>query len=322
VEPLGEDTIFETEVTTNRPDWLSHLGVAREVYAIRGGHFAIPSCKAQTRSAKKQAFSVSIKAPLLCPYYSATFLEEVTSGRTPDFMKQRLEACGIRSINLIVDVTNYVLLEWGQPLHAFDADRLKERRIEVRRASAGEKIVAINGVTYELTKDDLVIADSNGAVALGGVMGGAGSELNESTRNILLESAFFKPSTVRSSSRRFGLVSESSYRFERRVDPEGVDLARERAIYLICKYAQVKQVHSVARAGKIPIKSKHILLDTSQVERVLGTRIPGSKVKLLLKRLGLKVSGSAKKVNVVVPSFRNDLTRPIDLIEEVARVGL
>ena len=210
IKTVSGDTIFETEVTTNRPDWLSHLGVACEIHAITGCRFSVPPFRYQGKRESKKSIKISLPNLDLCPYYSAVLLEGVEWGKTPDFMKQRLEACGIRSVNLIVDITNYVLLEWGQPLHAFDLDRLQGDFIAARHAQTGESIVAIDGTSYKLTKDDLVITDARGPVAIGGVMGGRESEVDERTKNILLESAFFATSAIRATRRKLGLSSESS----------------------------------------------------------------------------------------------------------------
>ncbi|MBI4395211.1 MAG: phenylalanine--tRNA ligase subunit beta [Candidatus Omnitrophica bacterium] len=319
-ERVKNDTVLEIEVTTNRPDWLSHIGVAREIHAVSGSRLVLPSIQRKAHGKTEKTFPISIPHPEFCPYYSAVLLEDVKSGEAPDFMKARLEACGIRSINLIVDITNYVLLECGQPLHAFDADRLHGNKISARRARTGEKIAAIDGKIYELVSDDIVIADARGPIAIGGVMGGKESEVSESTQNVLLESAYFAPSRIRQTARRLGLGSESSYRFERKVDPLGVDWARERAVDLIAKYALVGRISSVFKAGKPPLKSISISLETSEVKRILGVEIPQSKIKSDLSRLGLRVSGKGKKWMVHVPSSRSDLTQPIDLIEEVARL--
>ena len=320
LERTADDTIFEIEITTNRPDWLSHIGVAREIHAVTGSRFSIPPFQVKVQRESEKSFKISTPDANFCPYYSAVLLEGVEWGKTPEFMKKRLEACGIRSINLIVDITNYVLLEWGQPLHAFDADRLHGDKISARHAQSGEKIIAIDGINYELAKDDIVIADAKGPVAIGGVMGGKESEVSHKTKNVLLESAFFAPSRIRATARRLGLGSESSYRFERKVDPAGVDQARERAIYLITKYARVKRISSVFKGGKPPVKSAKILLQYSEIKKILGIEIPQAKVKSYLNRLGLRVSGKGKKISAQAPSFRADLLRPIDLIEEIARL--
>ncbi|OGW88757.1 MAG: phenylalanine--tRNA ligase subunit beta [Omnitrophica bacterium RIFCSPLOWO2_01_FULL_50_24] len=320
IERVGTDHVLETEITTNRPDWLSHVGVAREASAIQGGRLRMPQSHYRAGEDARRTFKVVAPDRKLCPYYSAVLLEDVRSAKTPEFMKARLEACGIRSINLIVDITNYVLLEYGQPLHAFDADQLKGTAISARRAVHGEKMTAIDGVVYELTQDDLVIADEQGAVAIGGVMGGKSSEVSAETRNILLESAFFNPASIRATSRRLALTSESSYRFERRVDPGAVDHARNRAVHLIQNHGSVGRVSRVFKAGVLPIQEPTITLKPSELSQVLGIDIPAAKIKTFLTRLGLKVSGSRASIRVRIPSFRGDLIHSIDLIEEVARL--
>lgn len=317
---VGDNFVFEIEITTNRPDWLSHIGVAREIHAVSGVKFGLPPSAVKKSSAATKKIKISLPNRDLCPYYSATILEDIERQETPDFMKRRLEACGIRSINLIVDITNYVLLEWGQPLHAFDLDLIHGDEITARAARDGEQMTAIDGITYELKKTDIVIADSKGPVAIGGVMGGKDSELSLKTKNIFLESAFFKPASIRQTARRLGLGSESSYRFERRVDPKGVDQARERAVYLISKYAKPKRISSVFSAGKAPVSKKKISLDPDEIKRILGIEIPKPKIKLFLSRLGLNVSAGKKSISADIPSFRSDLARPIDLIEEIARL--
>ncbi len=323
---VGDDVVFEIEITTNRPDWLSHLGVAREIHAVTGKGFSLPpvyrdrSIKKKGPVPKTRTLKISLPNHDLCPYYSAVILEDIQWQETPAFMKKRLEACGIRSINLIVDITNYVLLEWGQPLHAFDLDLIHGDEITARSGRDGERMTAIDDITYELKKNDIVISDAKGAIAIGGVMGGKESEVSSKTKNILLESAFFKPASVRQTARRLVLASESSYRFERRVDPEGVEEARRRAVYLISKYANPKRISPVYRSGKLPVTKTKITLPTSEIERILGIEIPNSKVKSYLTHLGLDVSAKKNSISAVVPSFRSDLTRPIDLIEEIARL--
>ena len=270
INSAAKDTVFETEITSNRPDWLSHLGTAREIHAVTGGKFKIPPLSHRMTQKSEKRFKVSVPDSGLCPYYSAVLLEGVEWGRTPQWMKERLEACGIRSINLVVDITNYVLLEWGQPLHAFDADRLAGNKISARRARSGERLIAIDGMNYELTGEDLVIADSKGPVAIGGIMGGKDSEVSEGTKNILLESAFFTPSAIRRTARRLVLGSESSYRFERRVDPRGVDRARERAVYLLTQHARLKRISPVFCAGRLPIQEPNISLRLEEIKRIVG----------------------------------------------------
>lgn len=321
VPSLG-DTLLEVEITSNRPDWLSHVGVAREVAALLGIPFKLPSCGSKQLRDRKTAPSVQIRDTGKCPYYTGCVLEGVEFGESPEIIRKRLEAVGLRPINLIVDVTNYVLLEMGQPLHAFDYDLLEGRKIIVRRAAGGEKITAINGDEIVMTAEDLVIADEKKSVAIAGVMGGKHSEVSSSTRNILLESAYFNPASVRRSSKRFNLASDSSYRFERGVDPVGVDLARERAIDLICRYAKrVEKISAVTQCGKNPFRKRVIRFPAELSAGILGVRIPEAKICGSLKALGLGVKRGGKGIlSVSVPSFRADLERPVDLVEEVARI--
>ena len=316
------DTLFEIEITSNRPDWLSHWGVAREIAAVENIALKNPAVDPETGRTPPSGWNIQIKDAGGCPYYTGVLIEGITEHKTPDFIVNRLLACGIRSINLIVDITNYVLLEVGQPLHAFDADLIRGKEIVVRKSKQGEKFTLINGAEIELKSDDLVIADSDRAVALAGVMGGKDSEISDKTRNVFLESAFFSPGRVRKTSRTHQLVSDSSYRFERRVDPEGVDLGRSRAIALIQKYAKPRHISTVIKAGEKPqldVKTIHLMAD--EVTSALGVEIKPSQIALILGRLGLQVKQHMPgSWTVGIPSFRSDLMRPIDLIEEIARI--
>jgi len=344
------DMLFEIEITSNRPDWLSHWGVAREIAAVENISLKNPVVDSETGRMPPPSWKIQIKDAVGCPYYTGVLIEGITETKTPDFIVNRLLACGIRSINLIVDITNYVLLEVGQPLHAFDADLIQGKEIVVRKPKQDEKFVLINGAQIELKSDDLLIADSDRAVALAGVMGGRDSEISDKTRNVFLESAFFNPGRVRKTSRAHQISSDSSYRFERRVDPEGVDVGRSRALALIQKYAKPRHISAVIKAGEKPqLDVKTIHLRADEVTPVLGVEIKPSQIALILGRLGLQVKQHApgspdshqKKVEgnqdspdhhigkekkdrvswtVGVPSFRSDLTRPIDLIEEIARI--
>lgn len=321
--PELKDTVFEVEVTTNRPDWLSHLGVAREIHAIENTGLKLPPAENPPDRPMPAGWKIDLKEGDGCPYYTACLLEGIEPNETPDWMRNRLAAAGLRSISLVVDITNYVLLEAGQPLHAFDADLLRGREIVVRRAKPEEDLMAIDGTTYKLASTDLVIADRERAVAVAGVMGGEETEVSGKTRNILLESAFFDPRWVRKTSLRLGLASESSYRFERRVDPEGVDFGRERAVRLFRELAGVRRVSAVIKAGRKPVLAKakvHLALD--EVERVLGIKIKPHQVHSILTRLSLDPkSENPENWVVTVPSYRADLERPIDLIEEIARIS-
>lgn len=317
-----KDTLFEIEITSNRPDWLSHWGVAREIAAVENLSLKAPAVDPETGRTPPPGWKIQIKDAAGCPYYTGVLIEGITETKTPDFIAERLRACGIRSINLMVDITNFVLLEVGQPLHAFDADLLRGKEIAVRKPKPGEKFELLNGAVIELKPDDLLIADSERAVALAGVMGGKDSEISEKTRNVFLESAFFDPGRVRRTSRAHQVASDSSYRFERRVDPEGVDLGRKRALELIRKYAKPRHISAAIKAGERPqasVRTVHLRAD--EVTSVLGTEIKPSQIALILGRLGLQVKQPSPTVwTVGIPSFRPDLTRPVDLIEEIARI--
>jgi len=322
MEKLDGGFVFETEITSNRPDWLSYLGVAREISALYGTPLLVP----EVREPEKlfpfpPEFAIEIKDPALCPYYTGTILRGIKPCSTPEFIKKRLEGSGLRPVNFLVDVTNFVLLECGQPLHAFDLDRLGGAQIVIRRANAGEKMTGIDGKVYGLDTKDLVIADQDRTVAIAGVMGGKDTEVTEGTRDILLESAFFQPAPIRQTSKRLVLSTDSSYRFERRVDPEGVNWARERAISLILKHTSVKEVSRVKTAGRKPVRKTTILLPFEKLERTLGSSIPPAQVEKIFRNLGFQVVQKNKKlIKVLVPSFRPDLVQAVDLIEEAARI--
>lgn len=321
-KPELRDTVFEVEVTTNRPDWLSHIGVAREIRAVGNTGLKMPPLENPEHRPMPAGWKLDLKESTGCPYYTACLIEGVEGRETPEWMKNRLLACGLRSVNLVVDITNYGLLELGQPLHAFDADLLHGKEIQVRRAKSGETFLALNGVRYPLSPEDLVIADRDRAVAIAGVMGGRETEVNERTRNILIESAFFSPRWVRKTSLRHGLASESSYRFERRVDPETVDLGRERAIYLFRELAGVRTASAVLKAGRKPtLEKSRIHLSLEQVKKTLGMELKPHQVHSALTRLGLETKQEGPETwGVVIPSYRADLAHPIDLVEEIARI--
>lgn len=317
------DIVLETEITSNRPDWLSHIGVAREIAAIRTLKLKLlPQYHRDLHPAKSSEWSIEIRDKESCPYYTGVYIGGIKPADSPEFIRKRLEACGIRSIDFIVDITNYVLLETGQPLHTFDADKIRGKKIIVRKANPQEKFTAINGVVYELKNEDIVIADAEGACALGGVMGGKESEIQSGTKNIFLESAFFNPPSIRKTSRRLGLSSESSYRFERRVNPEGVDWARNRALNLICQYAGPETIGTVLLAGKKPTsKISQLKFSSQDMERTLGFKVPEKAASGILGRLGFQVKRASKRGwQIKIPSFRSDVTSSVDLVEEVARI--
>ena len=322
--PIGtlfpEDTILDVEITPNRGDLLSHFGLAREIAALVGtplrgvrevgrfGETSLPEDKGITISALHE-----------CPFYSARRIENVTVGPSPEWLRAKIEAVGIRSINNIVDISNFVMLEFGQPTHAFDADKLKGG-IEVRLARDGEKFLALDGRTYALTNRDLVIADSERAVGIGGVMGGEETGVTESTRNVLLEAAYFLPASVRRTARTLNLPSDASYRFERGVDPEMVLPASARASELMRELAGGKPANEIATAGKILPNIPDVRLNYAKCDQLLGITIAPETADSILKRFGLKKGKSSKNTSSwSIPSYRRDLTRDVDLIEEIVR---
>jgi len=316
------DTVFEIEITSNRPDWLSHWGVAREIAAVENLSLKNPVVDQEKNRMPAKGWDVKIKDAEGCPYYTGVLIEGITVQKTPDFIVDRLLSCGIRSINLMVDITNYVLLEVGQPLHAFDADLIRGQEIQLRRAKPGEKFLTISGAELSLEANDLVVADAERAMALAGVMGGKDSEISERTRNVFLESAFFHPGRVRKTSRQHQISSDSSYRFERRVDPEAVDTGTRRALWLIQKYGQPRSISAVIKAGEKPqLEVKTVHLKSSDVKQTLGVEVRSSQIVSILTRLGLDVKPHSEGVfKVGIPSFRSDLTRAVDLVEEIARI--
>ena len=320
---IGGDTILEMEVTSNRPDCLSLIGIAREVAAITGKKLKIPKIKnSKTRSRKGlKPSSIQIQDKKGCLRYIGILIKDVEVKGSPDWLKKRLEALGLRPVNNIVDITNFCLLEWGQPLHAFDFDKLLNNKIIVRRAKKDEKIITIDGEVRSLDPEILVIADSQKPVAIAGVMGGTNTEVTNNTKNILIESAYFDPITIRHAARKLGLSSESSYRFERTVDVEGVELAALRAADLISKLAKGKFVNKLNIQTKNLKQDRRIKLDTERLNSILGIQITAAQIKTIFSRLGFNVTKAKKQsMEVRVPSFRQDVGRAEDLIEEAARI--
>jgi phenylalanyl-tRNA synthetase beta chain len=319
IESHGGDTVLDVEVTSNRGDCLSHIGVARELAALLNREFKI---KTTTPAAipGTPPTSVAIEAIDLCPHYTARVVRNVTIKPSPAWLIRRLEAVGLRAINNIVDVTNYVMFELGQPLHAFDLDRLNEKRIVVRLARAGEKLISIDGRERALLPDMLVIADASRPVALAGVMGGVDSEVSGATKNVLLESARFEPLSVRKTARRLAMKSDSSYRFERGIDPLLPERASLRAAQLILETAGGELLPGVASAGAAGYMPKTLTLRLPRMARLLGIEFPPDQVIDALRRLQLQPTLKGNSVEVAVPSHRLDLNIESDLIEEAARV--
>jgi phenylalanyl-tRNA synthetase beta chain len=316
------DWLFEISVTPNRGDCLSVLGLAREVAALTGKPLKDNLRDAQPKVTQRLGgVEIKIANPDLCSRYSAIVVEDVPIGQSPKWMRHRLEACGFRSVNNVVDVTNYMMVESGQPLHAFDLDRLTSGQIVVRQSGA-EKFVTLDGMERELSGGDLLICDGNTPIALAGIMGGQNSEVTAVTRRVLVESARFDPITIRRTAKRLGLHSEASHRFERGVDPGGTVSAATRAADLIAKHAGASVSADVLDSYPKPPQASSILLRQDRIEKVLGVKIAPLEAERLLKALGLKTKkGDGEGALMVVPpTSRSDLTREADLIEELARL--
>ncbi len=309
------DTILDVEITPNRGDLLSHYGLAREIAALTGTKLRATSHDAKIPIRKT---GLAITATRECPFFSARRIDNVHVGPSPQWLRAKIESVGIRSINNIVDISNFVMLELGQPTHAFDADNLKGD-INVRLARDGEKFLALDGRTYSLKPDMCVVADQHRAVGIGGVMGGEETGVTESTRSVLLEAAYFLPASVRKTARELSLPSDASYRFERGVDPEMILRASARATELIREIANGTPSKEVHTAGMLPASPTDVSLSYEKCDRVVGVTIKPRTVDEILEGFGLKKISAAKNMKWKIPSFRRDLQRDVDLIEEVVR---
>ncbi|MBL9139265.1 MAG: phenylalanine--tRNA ligase subunit beta [Verrucomicrobiales bacterium] len=332
----GADVVYDLEVTPNRPDFNSVIGIAREIAALTGNALKVPAATLPSGDGDiAQSLAVRIDAPDLCPRYTARLIRGVKVGPSPGWLRDRLEKVGLRSINNVVDVTNFVMLETGQPLHAFDYRLIASGgeavpTIVVRRAVDGEKFVTLDGKEHILTSDHLLIADPVKAVALGGVMGGRNTEVSEQTTDILLETAYFKPSGIRKASKTLGLRTDASYRFERGVDPEATEQVSQRAAQLILELAGGRLVNGVIDAHPAPTEIRQITLRHDRVNALLGLTLRPEEIECYLASLGLRVvnrrprpvddAAVAEPITFQVPSYRVDLKREADLIEEVARL--
>jgi len=320
LETIGSDFVYELDVATNRPDCLSHIGVGREAGAIYASRLRPP--KFELREAETRAgdvFSVSIADPDLCGRYCARYIEGVRIGPSPPWLKTRLESLGVRSINNVADITNYVMLELGQPLHAFDADTLHGRQIIVRRADVDEKMTTLDGVERQLNPSVLLIADKDRAVAIAGVMGGAATEISPTTKNVLLESANFNALSIRKTSRAIGLSTEASYRFERGADIEMARFACDRTAALIGELADGKIYRDVIDVYPGRSKPAVATLRRNRIGTFLGAPVDDAIVERIFERLGFKTSKTSDGWSVEVPSHRVDIRGEEDLLEEIAR---
>lgn len=346
VEPHGDDVVLDVEVTSNRPDCLSIIGIAREAALLfgralrlpeglegRGGARAVRGARsapapskgrragrAETAGAVGARISVTVEDPEGCPRFTATVLDGVRVGPSPAWMQRRLEAAGVRAINDVVDVTNYVMLEMGQPMHAFDLARVAGRRLIVRRARPGEALVTLDGVTRAADKQSLVVADAVHAVSLAGIIGGQDTEIGSETRTVLLEAAYWSPPGIGRTSRRLGVRTEASSRFERGADPEGPILAQRRAGLLLAEVAGARVVPGIVDVYPRPLPHRVIRLRPRRSAAVLGIDVPRAEIVRILRALGCDVRPGAASLTVRPPTNRPDLTREEDLIEEAIRV--
>lgn len=323
------DPVIDLEITSNRGDCLGHIGIAREASVLLNQALVIPTpiIPPANLSSENTAGGFAIENRFVegCPRYLGRIIKGVKVGPSPAWLKKRLQAVGINSVNNVVDVTNFVMFECGQPLHAFDMAKLRGNKIIVRRAEAKEKFVAIDHKTYELDPETVVIADAERAVAIGGVMGGVDSEVSDSTVDLLIEAAAFTPLAIRRTARRLRLHSPASYRFERRVDPAGLQWAADRCCQLIVEIAGGKCSPDTVDTAGNPPPSASILIRKNKVASVLGIEVPWEQSVDILRSLGCvatpaTASDGDRAVSITPPSFRSDLTREIDLIEEIARV--
>ncbi len=336
----GPDVVFDLEITPNRPDLNSLVGIAREISASTGHPLRLPSAtvpESADAPAVEDLVEVRIEAPALCHRYTARVIRGLKVGPSPAWLRQALESVGMRSINNVVDATNYVMLETGQPLHAFDLHLLRPGAsgrpgVVVREAAAGEVFVTLDGREHTLAGGELMIADAHRAIALAGVMGGRETEIQDTTVDVLLESAWFAPTSVRRTSRGLGLRTDASYRFERGADPGAVDLASRRCAALIVELAGGVLAQGVVDACPVPAEPRRVTLRHDRVNEVLGTRIAPEEIESHLVRLGLRAVGRRPRpvdagsdappepVTFEIPSFRVDLKQEIDLVEEVCRL--
>src|SRR6266566_3629627 len=320
LEVHESDSLFELDVASNRPDCLSHFGVAREVAAIYG--LALKPPTFELREGDKRAsdvFSISISDPDLCARYCGRYIAGGTIGPSPEWLEMRLESLGVRTVNNVADITNYVMLELGQPLHGFDADTLGGQQIIVRRAELDEAITTLDGIKRGLNPSTLVIADANRAVAIAGVMGGVETEISSATRNVLLESANFDALSIRKTSRAIGLSTEASYRFERGAEIEMARFACDRAAALIQELTGGRVYHDVIDVYPGEVKPRVATVRRSRIRKFLGAPVDDAVVECIFERLGFKTRKTDDGWSVQAPSHRLDISREEDLLEEIAR---
>ncbi len=321
IENRGDDTVIDVEITSNRGDCLGYIGIARELAAVTGKKIKVPTVELnESEKPVGELAKVEIVEPNLCCRYTARVIEGVKVGPSPDWLRERLEAIGMRSVNNVVDATNYAMMETGQPPHAFDYDKITDGKIIVRKAAPGETIISIDGSKCELDPEMLIIADSERPVAVAGVMGGLETEVSDKTTTVLLEDAYFEPVSVRTTSRKLALPSEASFRFERTVDTEMIDRASKRTAQLIIQVAGGKAAKGVVDAYPKKPAKKEATLRLERLNKVLGIEVPADEAEKILSRLGFEPQQKNSSIACSIPSWRSDIYREADLIEEVARV--
>lgn len=323
LEKYFGDILFEVALTPNLSHCASLIGIARELSAVTEEQVTSPVFSVEEMEGKRveELVSVEVKNRKHCPRYTCRVITNVKVLPSPDWLKNRLESCGMRSVNNVVDITNFVLLETGHPLHAFDLDTLKDQKIVVRNALHGETILTLDGKEHFPTEDTLLICDSASPIAIAGIMGSAHTEVTEKTQTILLESAYFNPIPIRQASKRMGIQTEASRRFERGTDPLGLLESLNRAASLICKIAGGKVAYGTLDCSFEEFPLRTVSCRIERANRILGTQLAMGEIQTLFKRLGLKIKSSKNEsLEVIIPSYRHDIQQEIDLIEEVARL--
>jgi phenylalanyl-tRNA synthetase beta chain len=317
LESVNGDTVFEVNVTPNRPDCLSIIGIGREISAAFKLPMTIPACDIKEELPISN-FSIEILNPELCNRYAGRLIKDVKISDSPEWIKTRLEKCGIRAVNNVVDITNYVLLEFGHPLHAFDADTIKGRKMRIATAGTENKIITLDGTERGLPEDSLLIWDNERPIAIAGVMGGLESEVSDKTINVFLESAYFEPFSIRRTSKKLNLASESSYRFERGTDIEFLEKALNRATLMIKEIAG-GTIHEIVDAYPVKYVSKPLEVRYERINRVLGTELSNADMLEILRRLGIRAEDKGDVFIVYPPAHRRDIERDSDVAEEIAR---
>ncbi len=321
VKKIKGDWTLDIDVLPNRAhDCFCHLGIAREISAITGLALVLPTSDVRKADRHWMSVAVEVRDKMACPRYTAKAVTEVKVASSPKWMQERLKTCGLRPVNNIVDVANYVMLETGQPLHAFDEEKLEGKKILVRFAKKGEKITTLDNQRFNLDPDILVIADAKKPIAIAGIKGGKEPEIDKKTKVVVLESANFYRRAIRKSSKKLNLKTDASWRFEHGLDPNLTEFAINRAVFLIQKVAGGKFDSGIVDVYPKKVYPKKIKLNLNYVESLLGVRIPEKKIKSILKKLGFRLMGLRNPLLVEVPTWRIDVSLPEDLIEEIGRI--